>query len=42
MFFYIGAIYIVFQAYREFKGMLYDSGMGGNAMQMMNPMRRQG
>lgn len=27
--FYPVAIYFVFQAYREFKGMLFDSGMGG-------------
>jgi hypothetical protein len=27
-FFYIVAIYLTFQAYKEFKGMLYDNGMG--------------
>lgn len=27
--FYIGAITIAFKAYKEFKGMLYDNGMGG-------------
>ena len=37
--FYFVAIYFAFQAYREFKGMLYDSGMGGGSgMGMMSRM----
>ena len=40
--FYPIAVYFAFQAYREFKGMLFDNGMGGNSMGMfMNPMRAQ-
>ena len=27
--FYVCAIFIAFKAYREFKGMMYDNGMGG-------------
>lgn len=30
--FYIVAVTICFYAYREFKGMLYDNGMGGSGM----------
>jgi hypothetical protein len=33
--FYPIAIYIAFMCYREFKGMLFDSGLGG--MNMMQP-----
>ena len=40
--FYIGAITISFYAYREFKGMMQDNGMGGNGgLQNLMPMGRQ-
>lgn len=40
--FYITAIYFAFQAYKEFKGMLYDNGMvgGGGAMAGLMANRR--
>mmetsp|Transcript_43111 Transcript_43111/g.31494 ORF Transcript_43111/g.31494 Transcript_43111/m.31494 type:complete len:158 (+) Transcript_43111:194-667(+) len=40
--FYPGAIYISFLAYREFKGMLFDSGMGAGGMRMMMPLNGMG
>jgi hypothetical protein len=30
--FYVVAIYFAFHAYREFKGMMHDNGMGGQTM----------
>lgn len=30
--FYVVAIYFAFHAYREFKGMMHDNGMGGQSM----------
>ena len=31
LFFYPMSLFFAFRAYREFKGLFYDNGMGGNA-----------
>ena len=38
--FYVVAVYFCFKAYREFKGMLYDNGMGGAGGGLGNMMMR--